>query len=311
MEIPASDAFHRASLEACPNMLDDGEINFELMRTEAVLGMLCLQHNDVRGSHRHMHRYLGMSAEIGFHSESRWGSDLTAIEIEERRRLVSPRWPGHVNNDQFWHQYHLDVQLAVTFGSSIRHREAQCNVAYPAEVYDDEDIRPDGVRLLSERGTSLIKGWNLVTDLYRILEHVVNKTGVNPPTDHDTLSRIGLRRSSNMDGPSAQDILKEIGRIYDDLPIEFKMPQEMTGDAMEDRYGFQGGCCADGLPDNSCEHPHHDDHVEDDLGGVPARRYSATMRGRGRAVRWAIDDPRSIHSCRIHGHGKLLEAPCR
>ncbi|GFZ48434.1 hypothetical protein JCM24511_06182 [Saitozyma sp. JCM 24511] len=225
-EIPASETFHRACLEACSNVPNDGEISFDLMRTEAVLGMLCLQHNDVRGSHRHLHRYLGMSAEIGFHSESRWGSDLTAIEVEERRRL-------------FWHQYHLDVQLAVTFGSSIRHREAQCNVDYPAEVYDDEDIRPDGVQLLPERGTSLFKGWNFVTDLYRILEHVINKSRVNPPTDLDTLSRIGLRRASDMDGPSAQNILEEIGRIYDDLPIEFKMPREMTGDALEDRYGFQ------------------------------------------------------------------------
>ncbi|RSH91605.1 hypothetical protein EHS25_008974 [Saitozyma podzolica] len=226
MVIPASDVFHRACVGACSDMLDDGDVNFELMRTEAVLGMLCLQHNDVRGSHRHLHRYLGMSAEIGFHSETRWGSDLTAIDVEERRRL-------------FWHQYHLDVQLAVTFGSSIRHREAQCNVAYPAEVYDDDDIQPDGVQLLPERGTSLIKGWNFVTDLYRILEHVINNSGVSPPTEQDTLSRIGLQRAPNMDAPHAQDILREIGKIYDDLPIEFKMPQEMTGDAMEDRYGFQ------------------------------------------------------------------------
>jgi hypothetical protein len=91
MVIPASDVFHRACVGTCSDMLDDGDVNFELMRTEAVLGMLCLQHNDVRGSHRHMHRYLGMSAEIGFHSETRWGSDLTAIEVEERRRLVSSR----------------------------------------------------------------------------------------------------------------------------------------------------------------------------------------------------------------------------
>lgn len=97
-EIPASETFHRACLEACSNVPNDGEISFDLMRTEAVLGMLCLQHNDVRGSHRHLHRYLGMSAEIGFHSESRWGSDLTAIEVEERRRLVSSPWFGHVDN---------------------------------------------------------------------------------------------------------------------------------------------------------------------------------------------------------------------
>lgn len=192
----------------------------------------------------------------------------------------------------------------MTFGSSIRHREAQCNVDYPAEVYDDEDIRPDGVQLLPERGTSLFKGWNFVTDLYRILEHVINKSRVNPPTDQDTLSRIGLRRASDMDGPSAQNILEEIGRIYDDLPIEFKMPREMTGDALEDRYGFQGGWCAGGHPDDSRQHPHYDDHLENDLGGVPAGWYSATMRGRGGAVGWAIDDPRSIHSCSIYSHGE-------
>ena len=80
--------FYRASLDACRGLEED-QVTFDSMRAEAVLGMLCLQCNDVRGSHRHLHRYLGMAAEMGLHNEARWEQDLSRVEIEERRRLVS------------------------------------------------------------------------------------------------------------------------------------------------------------------------------------------------------------------------------
>lgn len=66
------------------------------MRTEALLGMLALQHNDLGSGHAHLHRYLTMVTQSRFHDERSWPSNLTEIEVEERRRLVSESFSkGH------------------------------------------------------------------------------------------------------------------------------------------------------------------------------------------------------------------------
>ena len=83
---PPSELFYHASLDA---MTDSTIFTFDTMRTEAVLALYCVQCHELRGAYRHLHRYLGMSAEIGFHNEARWPMGLDRIEVEERRRLVS------------------------------------------------------------------------------------------------------------------------------------------------------------------------------------------------------------------------------
>jgi hypothetical protein len=83
---PSSEIFYRACLNAIPEL---GKYEFNFMRTEALLGMLCLQYNDSHGAQAHRHRYLAMCAETNFHDESRWPSELNEIERQERRRLVS------------------------------------------------------------------------------------------------------------------------------------------------------------------------------------------------------------------------------
>lgn len=82
-----SGIFYTACINALP-VLHTDEVEFNFMRTEALLGMLCLEYNNIRGCHAHLHRYLAMCAEIGFNDESKWPPGLTAIEVEERRRLV-------------------------------------------------------------------------------------------------------------------------------------------------------------------------------------------------------------------------------
>ena len=140
---------------------------------------------------------------------------------------------------QFWHQYHLDIQLSVTFGSSIRQRESQCNVAYPAEVFDDQDVLPDAVYIRPDRGISLIQGWNFVTDLYRILEHIHDRMRIQSRPDTDCIARIGFHAIG--DNVQTHDILKQMADTYGNLPLEFKMPPDMIGNYQQDRYGFQGG----------------------------------------------------------------------
>lgn len=70
-------------------MLVVGAEDFNLMRTEALLGMLALQHNDLGSGHAHLHRYLAMVTQSRFHDERNWPLNLTEIEVQERRRLVS------------------------------------------------------------------------------------------------------------------------------------------------------------------------------------------------------------------------------
>lgn len=88
--------FHQECLNAIRQLTTD-RADFNVMRTEALLGMLDLQHNDLGGCLAHLHRYMAISAETGFHNEANWPSSLNEIEIQERRRLVSAAWMSSGN----------------------------------------------------------------------------------------------------------------------------------------------------------------------------------------------------------------------
>ncbi|KAL6831528.1 hypothetical protein J3E69DRAFT_329630 [Trichoderma sp. SZMC 28015] len=223
-----SGIFYTACINALP-VLHTDEVEFNFMRTEALLGMLCLEYNNIRGCHAHLHRYLAMCAEIGFNDESKWPPGLTAIEVEERRRL-------------FWQQYHFDVYLATIFGSSIRQRgQTQCQVLYPAEVYDDSDIGETDVHLRGDDHVSFIRGWNFVTDLYRILEHFIQKA--HPQSSQQarrgSLMDKLLSSNTNPDTSNVANILAVSQEMYDSLPVELREARPLTGQIHQDRYGFQ------------------------------------------------------------------------
>jgi hypothetical protein len=79
-------------------------------------------------------------------------------------------------NVQFWSTYTLEIFTAITWGGIIRHRQAQCNVQYPAEVFDDQNITDTGCILpLDPSSESFIHGWNVTTDMYRVVEHLVDR----------------------------------------------------------------------------------------------------------------------------------------
>ena len=242
---PPSQTFYRACIDAMPSPLTVlSDIDLLLMRTEALLALLCMQHNDLRAAHGHLHRYLGMSADIGFHNEARWPSGLNCIQVQERRRLVSGMFqPSQASSDilpQFWQQYQFDVYVAVTFGSLVRHREAQCNVRYPAEVADDEDIQADHIKLAS--GTpSFLRGWNFVVDLYRILEHVNDRVrSAMPVKDGDPEQPLSQLFAKEARSFSTEEVLGTVQKMHDSLPVELKEAVEMTGNPKLDRYAYQG-----------------------------------------------------------------------
>jgi hypothetical protein len=143
---------------------------------------------------------------------------------------------------QFWSTYTLEIFAAVTWGGIVRHRQSQCNVLYPAEVRDDHDITLSSSTLpITGVVDSFMHGWNRTTDLYRILEHLVErlrarkfKGATNTPDD---LSRLLDPYST---GPSTVEIERAVDGIYQRLPSVFTSVHPMVGDIQMDRFGFQG-----------------------------------------------------------------------
>lgn len=85
----ASEDFYLAACEAIPRD-PTRATDFNYKRAKTHLALLCIQYGDVRQLMVHLHDYLTASALDGFHLESRWPVGLTEIEIQERRRMVSP-----------------------------------------------------------------------------------------------------------------------------------------------------------------------------------------------------------------------------
>lgn len=125
----------------------------------------------------------------------------------------------------------------------MRQRAAQCCVRYPAEVYDDGHITDSQIRLPDNSAVSFIRGWNFVTDLYRILEHVTEFQRTKEANQTLPGRHLGeLFSSMDMSHikPIRQDVLATMNRLFEELPTELKSARPMTGDVVQDRYGFQG-----------------------------------------------------------------------
>lgn len=135
------------------------------------------------------------------------------------------------------------MYLAVIFGSSVRQRGTSQNlVLYPAEVYDDGDISESGVLLRDHEHVSFIRGWNFVTDLYRILEHFIEKARRHPPDQNrpaDSVTRL-FPGTGDWERWSGSDVLQAAEDMYNTLPVQLREARLATGDMHQDRYGFQG-----------------------------------------------------------------------
>ena len=197
-----------------------------------------------------MGSYHTLMAMDGLHDESNWPRSITVVEREERRRL-------------FWSIYTLDIYSAVVWGSIIRSREQQSNVAYPMEV-DDEFITDAGISLQnvsldnaispssllyrqqadsSSQPACWLSGWNFITDLYRVLEHALvrfhghrrSRSTPNNQRDSSFLHNIFGDKST----ASQSSVQEKVLQLYINLPPCFKETPEMMYDIRRDRFGFQ------------------------------------------------------------------------
>lgn len=142
--------------------------------------------------------------------------------------------------------YTLDIFSCIVFNSMIRSRDRQSNVRYPTEIddafFDDTGYRsePRSPHNASSPSSvvspdSWLHGYNIVTDLWRLLEYVTMRLHSHASEDRPFLEVTAHFGAS----PSATTLQAEIDRIYYRLPHHFLVIGEMTGDKIKDLYGFQ------------------------------------------------------------------------
>lgn len=152
---------------------------------------------------------------------------------------------------KFWSIYTLDIYSTILWGGVIRYREAHSLVRYPSEV-DDEFITPHGyglppvspelgaspddVTVVSRQPVAWLRGWNFTTDLYRILEYVVDGNRRRFSSANGTSQVWSLFAPASMSEPA---VMERVLSMYAALPSQFKETPPTTGDMSKDLFGFQ------------------------------------------------------------------------
>ena len=227
---PPSQTFKAAAVAAIPDDLSYAR-EFDYKRAKALLAILSVQFADIVNLHQHLGDYVTMSLASGFYDEKKWPKDLSIPEKQEWRRL-------------FWSTYTLEIFTAISWDGIVRHRQSQTNVAYPAEVANDAAISESGC-LIAEGSSSFLQGWNTTTDLYQILEHLVDQSRATrlrasmpdtAPPRNDVIQTLFA-----IPGPDPARVRQLVDDMYEQLRPEFKHAHAMTSDLDMDRFGFQGG----------------------------------------------------------------------
>ncbi|KAJ5742192.1 hypothetical protein N7533_011601 [Penicillium manginii] len=235
---PPSEAFFAAARDSIPRDLIAAK-SIHYMRACAILAIASIQNGQIKNMQKYSGLYHTLISMDGLYDEKLWPKDLSPIEAEERRRL-------------FWSIYTLDIYSNVVWGGVIRYREAHSLVRYPTEV-DDEFITIHGygvptlspetdsvssskVTIVSRQPVAWLRGWNFTTDLYRILEHVVDGNRRRFSSANGTTQVWSLFDSLSISEPAVMD---RVMTMYSALPSQFRETPPMTGDMSKDFFGFQ------------------------------------------------------------------------
>ena len=222
---PASEQLLAAAIEALPR---DAPMTQDLgyMRAYLLISISYIQYGRMTESQYYLNGYHSFVAVGSLHDEREWPARLSTIEKEERRRL-------------FWSAYTLDVFTSIIGKGVVRGSEAAFNVSYPSEVNDEVLAQTNQNTTRQGNGpeqVSWLKGWNFVTDLYRILEHALY-----------SLRRLRSReqRTPTMpitffDCPISQNaVLDHVMAMYNDLPAILKSTKPVGHDFAENLLSFQ------------------------------------------------------------------------
>lgn len=92
------------------------------------------------------------------------------------------------------------------------------------------------VSVVSGHSLCWMQGWNFTTDLYRILEHVVDGTRRKSSSANGTQEVWSLVSPATMSEPA---VMERVLSMYSALPSQFREAPPTTGDMGKDLYGFQ------------------------------------------------------------------------
>ncbi|EKG11122.1 Transcription factor fungi [Macrophomina phaseolina MS6] len=190
------------------------------LRACALVAIASIQFGKIESLHEYKGHYFTLCAIQRFNDEAHWPKDISTIEREERRRL-------------FWSIYTLDVYSSIVWSGPLYSREAHSHVRYPADADGEQlALAPDGLT----DSNCWIHGWNFTTDLYRVLEHTVNRlrshrnaSAALPPVQM-------FFTPETFSGPG---VLQSMLDMYSQLPPSFKDIPPVTGDPSKDIFGFQ------------------------------------------------------------------------
>lgn len=215
-----SEIFYSAASDAIFKDLNKAQ-GLGFLRACGLLAMTSIQYGQIASMHQYLGHFCTLSAMQQFHDETHWPQSISLVEKEERRRL-------------YWSMYSMDVLSAVVFNGVMKFQETSANVQYPTEVDDDKLTATSCYTAVSEHW---LQGWNFTTDLYRVLEHTINRVRRNHVHRED---RPSVTRLLVNDEYSDAQVMDNIMGLYYGLPDCFKQyTVQVTGNRGEDLYGFQ------------------------------------------------------------------------
>jgi hypothetical protein len=194
--------------------------SFDCLRACTLLALCGIQYGKLGIMQQYMGQFFTLAAMVRLYDEKHWPTGLTRVDLELRRRL-------------YWCTYCLDVYAAAIWNCFLRSQEIHANIRYPVDFDEQSQFE---FKSPSQNQHSWLVGWNFVTDLYRILEHVLNKARANRFQHEDRRSVNNLVFQDNF---SDQHVLHTIMQMYYELPTAFKETPTMTGDVNRDIYGYQ------------------------------------------------------------------------
>ncbi|KAJ3544341.1 hypothetical protein NM208_g3110 [Fusarium decemcellulare] len=144
------------------------------MSAFGLLALYSLRVGNFSSLHRYLALYHALVALDGLHDELRWPPNLSAKEVETRRRV-------------FWCMYRLEIHSACLLGHIVRLPQSQASVTYPAKYGYQGDY-----------GHSWIDGWNYTNDLFRLIEQALVK--MRSPSTRGSLLPVNVL-SAHPSGP--------------------------------------------------------------------------------------------------------------
>lgn len=121
--------------------------------------------------------------------------------------------------------YTWDVFTSIVWDSCIHFQEGHASVQYPSgEPLNFRNLEHD----------SWIVGWNFTTDLYRRLEHVLDRLRTRSSSFN-----IFADKAKGLSAAEAAQIHVQVNSLYLSLPVNFRELAPATGRMEVDIYGFQ------------------------------------------------------------------------